>query len=46
MDVSEAGRRGGEASAAKLSAKQRAEKARKAARARWRKHFKGAKPRA
>jgi len=35
IDVKEAGRRGGKISASKLTAKQRVEKARKAARARW-----------
>ena len=38
-------RRGGKASAAKLSAEQRSLRARKAARARWKKRRKDAKPR-
>lgn len=45
MDVREMARRGGKASAAKLSAEQRSRKARKAARARWKKRRKDTKSR-
>lgn len=45
MDVREMARLGGKASAAKLTAEQRSQKARKAARARWRKRRKKPKER-
>ena len=45
MDVREMARRGGKASAAKLTAEQRSKKARKAARARWAKAKKRGKRR-